>query len=492
MNRIVIDPGHVSGIVEPNIFGGFAEHLGRCIYGGIYDPDSPLSGKDGYRLDVLNALQRLGMAVIRYPGGNFVSGYRWRDGVGPVDARPTRTDLAWHDTETNRFGTNEFVQYCRRLKAEPYLVVNCGDGDMREARDWVEYCNGTGNSSLARLRREHGFPEPHQIKYWGIGNEVDGHWQIGYKTPSEYARTFTEFGKVMKWVDPDIKLVASVVSHWEGTWVERTQLVLEQAADLADYLSLHWYVGNPTNDFNTYMATSELLEERLTSFEGLVRAIKLERGISKPIGIAVDEWNVWYRTHPGYGADTRATRLEEKYNLEDALVVAIQLNAFIRHAHSVKMANIAQIVNVIAPVFTSTNQLILQTIFYPFEIYRRTCGRVNLDIWWEGDTFSAGTHTGIRVLDVTATLDEAKKQLVVYVVNRSQEKSMETVLQLTEGVFNGQTTVYTVNGKNIKAENTFKSPETVKAGKSTLRANGRTLAYTFEPHSITALVSKVA
>jgi alpha-N-arabinofuranosidase len=184
--------------------------------------------------------------------------------------------------------------------------------------------------------------------------------------------------------------------------------------------------------------------------------------------------------------------LEEKYNLEDALVVAMQLNAFIRHARSVKMANIAQIVNVIAPVFTSTNQLILQTIFYPFEIYRRTCGRVNLDIWWEGDTFSAGTHTGIRVLDVTATLDEAKKQLVVYVVNRSQEKSMETVLQLTEGVFNGQTTVYTVNGKNIKAENTFKSPETVKAGKSTLRANGRTLAYTFEPHSITALVSKVA
>ncbi len=491
MNRIVIDPRHVSGVIEPTLFGGFAEHLGRCIYGGIYDPDSPLSGKDGYRLDVLKALQRLGMTVIRYPGGNFVSGYRWRDGIGPVVERPTRTDLAWHDIETNRFGTNEFVQYCRRLNAEPYLVVNCGDGDMREARDWVEYCNGTGDSSLVRQRHEHGFPDPHRIKYWGIGNEVDGHWQIGYKTPSEYARTFTEFGKVMKWVDPDIKLIASVVSHWEGTWVERTQLLLEQAADLADYLSLHWYVGNPTNNFSAYMATSELLEERLTSFEGLVRALKLERGITKPIGIAVDEWNVWYRTHPNFGADTQKTRLEEIYNLEDALVVAMQLNAFIRHARSVKMANIAQIVNVIAPIFTSTSQLVLQTIFYPFEIYRKTCGSLNLDIWWECDTFSGGTLTGVRNLDVSATLDEANKQLTVYVVNRSRSQELETQIQLTDGEFNGRASAYTVNGKNIKSENTFKTPDAVTTKKSSFKVAGCTVTYTFAPHSVTALVYKI-
>lgn len=491
MNRIVIDPGRVSGVIQPNIFGGFAEHLGRCIYGGIYDPDSPLSGKDGYRLDVLKALQRLGMTVIRYPGGNFVSGYRWRDGVGPVAERPTRTDLAWHDMETNRFGTNEFVQYCRRIKAEPYLVVNCGDGDMREARDWVEYCNGTGDSSLVRMRREHGFPHPHRIKYWGIGNEVDGHWQIGYKTPSEYARTFTEFGKVMKWVDPEIKLIASVVSHWEGTWVERTQLLLEQAADLADYLSLHWYVGNPNNDFDAYMATSELLEERLTSFEGLVRAVKLERGITRPIDIAVDEWNVWYRTHPNYGADTQKTRLEERYNLEDALVVAVQLNAFIRHARSVKMANLAQIVNVIAPVFTSTNQLVLQSIFYPFEIYRKTCGSLNLDIWWECDTFSGGAYTGVRNLDVSAALDEAGKQLTLFVVNRSQFREMETQIQLTHGVFHGRAAAYTVNGKNIKSENTFNNPDEVSAKHSALKVDGSNMSYTFEPHSITVLVFKI-
>jgi alpha-L-arabinofuranosidase len=491
MNRIVIDPGHITGNIDPKIFGGFAEHLGRCIYGGIYEPDSPLAGKDGFRVDVLTALKRLGMTVIRYPGGNFVSGYRWRDGVGPIEDRPARTDLAWHDTETNRFGTNEFVQYCHRLNAEPYLVVNCGDGDMREARDWVEYCNGTGDSSLVRLRHEHGFMSPHGIKYWGIGNEVDGHWQIGYKNPSEYARTFTEFGKVMKWVDPEIKLIASAVSHWQGAWVERTQLLLEQAADLIDYLSLHWYLGNPVNDFNAYMAISELLENRLTAFEGLLKAIKLERGITRPIDIAVDEWNVWYRTHPEYGADTRATRLEEIYNLEDALVVAMQLNAFIRHAHSVKMANLAQIVNVIAPIFTRHDNLVLQTIFYPFEIYRNTCGNRSLDTWWEGDTFSGGTYTGVRILDVSATLNETKKQLVVYVVNRSQSQGMETLIQLTHGEFNGLVTIHTINGKDIKTENTFESPGEVTVKKSSIMAHSQTLTCTFEPHSITALVCNI-
>ncbi len=292
----------------------------------------------------------------------------------------------------------------------------------------------------------------------------------------------------MKWVDPDIKLVASVISHWEGTWVERTKLLLEQAAELTDYLSLHWYVGNPANDFKAYMATSELLEERLTSFEGLVNAIKLERGITRPIGIAVDEWNVWYRTHPSYGADTQKTRLEETYNLEDALVVAMQLNAFIRHARSVKMANIAQIVNVIAPVFTSRNRLVLQTIFYPFEIYRKTCGRLNLDIRWESDTFTGGKYTGVRYLDVSATVDEAKKQLTVYVVNRSQSQDMATQIQLTSGVFNGQATAYTVNGQNVKSENTFSNPGIVASKKSTVKANGSIMTYTFQPHSVTALV----
>jgi len=229
LNQIKIDPERILSDIDHNIFGGFAEHLGRCIYGGIFEPDSPFADESGLRSDVMTALHRLNLPLIRYPGGNFVSGYHWMDGIGHLSERPIRTDLAWQDSETNQFGTNEFIGFCRKLNSEPYLVVNCGDGDMREARDWVEYCNGTQNSTLVKLRHENGFKEPHRVKYWGIGNEVDGPWQIGYKTPKEYARAFTEFGKVMKWVDPNIKLVASAVSLWEGDIVERAQLLIEQA-----------------------------------------------------------------------------------------------------------------------------------------------------------------------------------------------------------------------------------------------------------------------
>jgi alpha-L-arabinofuranosidase len=486
MNRITIDPGRVTGVIDRNIFGGFAEHLGRCIYGGIYEPGSPLADKKGFRTDVVEALQRLKMPLIRYPGGNFASGYRWRDGVGPADERPIRTELAWHDMETNRFGTNEFIDFCHKLKTEPYLVVNCGDGDVREARDWVEYCNGKGNSTLSELRRQHGYSKPHNVKYWGVGNEVDGHWQIGYKTPEEYARAFTEFGKVMKWTDPDIKLIASAVSDWKGSWVERTQLLLEQAADLIDYLSIHWYIGNPNNDFNAYMAVSELLEKRLSSYEGLIESVRLEKQIMHPVYIAVDEWNVWYRTYPQEVREQM--KLEEIYNLEDALVTGVQLNAFIRHARSVKMANIAQVVNVIAPVFTRPEGLVLQTIFFPFEVYSHTCGNLALDPYWEGDTFSCSGYKSVRTLDVSATLDEGKKQLAVYVVNRSQSKQMDTVLQLNSGEFKGKVKAYTVNGPDIKSENTFSAPDKVKTKETAITAHGPTLNYSFEPHSVTALV----
>ncbi|CAG1773172.1 partial alpha-N-arabinofuranosidase, partial [uncultured bacterium] len=198
------------------MFGGFIEHLGRCIYGGIYEPDSPLADENGLRTDVLQALERLQIPLVRYPGGNFVSGYRWMDGIGPKEDRPTRIDMAWHATDTNQFGTDEFITFCRRLNTEPYMVVNCGDGDMREARDWVEYCNGTQDTALVKLRRQNGYEAPHRVKYWGVGNEVDGPWQIGYKTPDEYARAYLEFAKVMKWVDPSIKLIASAASHWQG------------------------------------------------------------------------------------------------------------------------------------------------------------------------------------------------------------------------------------------------------------------------------------
>lgn len=485
MNTIKVDLARRLGIIDRNLFGGFAEHLGRCIYGGIYDPGSPLADEHGLRLDVLDTLRRLKMPVIRYPGGNFVSGYRWMDGIGPIENRNARPELAWETVEPNHFGTNEFVQFCRQLNSEPYFVVNCGDGDMREARDWVEYCNSAQNTALANLRRKHGFEEPHRVKYWGVGNEVDGEWQIGYKTPQEYARAYKEFAKVMRWVDPSIKLLASAVSNWRTEFVERTNLLLDHAADYIDYLAIHWYVGNPDNDFAKYMTNSEFFEERISVVEGLIRAMKLQRNIQKPISIAVDEWNVWYRAR-GATLEER-NNLEEVYNLEDALVVAMHFNAFIRHAQMVKMANIAQIVNVIAPVFTNPTGLFLQTIFHPFELYSRNCGNIALDPFWESETFSAGDYNGLRALDVSATLDDENKSLSVFVVNRSEVNTIETTVKLDSGQFAGPIQAYVINGPGIKAENSFERPNNVGVQTTEQKTEGKSFVYAFEPHSVTVL-----
>lgn len=487
MNQIKIDLDRCLAPIDRNIFGSFTEHLGRCIYGGIYSPGSPLADEQGLRTDVVNAICQLRVPIVRYPGGNFASGYRWMDGIGPVDERPVREDLAWHARETNRFGTNEFISFCRKVNAEPYLVVNCGDGDMREARDWVEYCNGTKETALVKLRNKHGFTAPHQVKYWGVGNEVDGPWQIGYKTPEEYARTYLEFSKVMRWVDPSIKLIAAVTSGWIDRVIERTQLLVEQAADFIDYASIHWYVGNDGN-FANYMAVSEIIEERIGALEGLIRALTFQQKLTHRIAIAVDEWNVWYRAR---GEDARANGLEEIYNLEDALVVAIQLNAFIRHARSVKMANLAQLVNAIAPIVTNDKGLVLQTIFYPFEIYSRTCGDTALDVYWDGSTFSSDEYTALRSLDVSATFNKQQEHVSVYVVNRSQTEPMETAISLDGGQFVGPVQAYVVNGPDIKAENTFAQPNQVRTVEQTLRADRHTFTYTFEPHSVTALVCEL-
>ena len=480
MNRIKIDLDRTAGEVNPHIFGGFAELLGHVVHGGIYDPTSPLADADGLRSDVREALERLNYSIVRFPGGNFVSGYRWMDGVGLPQERRAHHDLAWNAIESNRFGTNEFIRFCRKLNIEPYLCVNCGDGDMREAADWVEYCNGKGDSALANLRRKHGFAEPHGVRYWGVGNEVDGPWQIGYKTPLEYARALTEFGKVMRWTDPDIKLIASANCIWEprkNAWAERGQLILEHAGDLVDYMALHWYVGNEANDFSGFMAVSELFEERLSAYEGLIRAVRLDRGIRRPIQIAVDEWGI---------------RPREFANLEDALVTAMNLNAFIRHASSVAMANLTMVTT---PMRIGAGGLVLQTVFYPFELYRQTCGHEALDVFWDGETFNAAYEGrefgGIRTLDVAATLNESRRQLAVYVVNRSPAEPMDTTISLAEGRFVGSVQASVINGNGIKSENTFENPNQVGLRKTSLEASGSSFACSFEPHSVTALVCAV-
>src|SRR5262245_10235001 len=458
MNRIKLDLDRTLGEIDRNIFGSFVEHLGRGIYGGIFEPESDRADANGLRADVRAAIEGLGVSNIRYPGGNFVSGYRWRDGVGPVAERPARSDLAWGAIDPNTFGTDEFIRFCRTIGAEPYLVVNCGDGDLREARDWVEYCNGTADTSLVRLRASHGSADPHRVRYWGVGNEVDGSWQIGAKNAAEYARTYHEFAKVMRWTDPSIRLIASATSDWDGDIVERVQLLVEESADLIDYLSIHWYVGDQAGDSAAYLATSETIEARLSAYEGLARALTLRDPRRQPIPIAVDEWNVWYRT-AGDRAGTPPHLLEERYDLQDALVVAMHLNAFIRHAATIRMANLAQLVNVIAPIATTAEGLVRQTIYHPFALFSATTGTRALDAWWDGDTFSAGGHAAVRVLDVSASFEPDARRVAVHVVNRDPSDAVDGCIELSGARLGPSVDVTTITGPDLRAGNSAEVPD---------------------------------
>jgi alpha-N-arabinofuranosidase len=523
MNHIKIDLERILSDIDRNIFGGYFELGCRDTNFPLLDMgSSPYADKNALRSDVRASIERMNIPNIRF-GGNFFSGYHWMDGVGPREKRPARHDLAWDCTVPNNFGTNEFVRLCHTFNMEPYLNVNCGDGDMREAADWVEYCNGKGDTALANMRREHGFREPHKVKYWGIGNEVDGPWQIGFKTPYEYARAFTEFAKVMKRTDPSIKLIASAVSLWEdhptlfkSEWVERAQLMLEQAGDHIDYMAFHRYAHPALDDpFETYMASAASYNEHLTAYEGLISAVSLERGIKHNIAIAVDEWGI-IRTPGGlFGTtpinvnidelgfahlpDVKATPFPSMtmiINLEDALVTALHLNAFIRHAASIRMANFTATAEALGIDATHPEKpVLLPTFFYPFELYNRTCGQLALDVSWYGETFAATyrnrAYKGVRTLDVAATLDEAKKRLVVYVVNQSEREAMETTISLTTGEFTGSVQVSVVNGPDIKAENTDEKPNQVVTRQTAVKAAGKSFTFTFEPHSVTALVCAV-
>jgi len=309
MARIGIDLNRRMGSVDRRIFGNFIEHLGRCIYGGIFEEGSSLSDERGYRRDVLEAVRPLRVPVLRWPGGNFVSGYHWLDGVGPVHDRPRRSELAWYAEESNRFGTNEFIEYCRRIGAEPYICVNMGTGTMDEAQGWVEYCNGTGHTSWANLRRQHGHPEPHRVRYWGLGNEMYGGWQIGSLSAQDYVKKARTFALVMKRTDPTIELIGCGHNGWSD-W---DAVVLEALAPVVDYHSIHLYTGQPDHYANVFQ--SHQAERAIRICSALIEQVRLAQRIDHPIHIAFDEWNVWYRTR---SHEDRVGGVEERYNLSDA------------------------------------------------------------------------------------------------------------------------------------------------------------------------------
>lgn len=487
--RVKIDTERTIGDIDPKIYGNFIEHLGRCIDGGVFEEGSKLSDTSGYRKDVLEAARKLNVTLLRWPGGNFVSNYHWKDGIGPRDQRPRRLEMAWGTVESNRFGTHEFLQYADTLKIEPYVAVNLGTGSWTEAQQWVEYCNSSADTEMTQLRKKNGRSEPWKVTYWGLGNEMDGPWQMGHRSADEYGRFALEAAKLMKWTDPNIKLIAAGSSHF-GTgidWIGWNRTVLEHLKRHIDYLAIHLYVGNRDNDYNEFLSSSIDLQDRIKTTEGIINAAMSGEPRDKKIYIAWDEWNVWYRAR---GAQQRGRRiLEERYNLEDALVVATFLNAFVNNAHIIKIANMAQLVNVIAPIFTNQEGLFLQTIYYPLQLFANNSKGKALLLHTESPKYESKRFGPVSYLDTSAAYDNGS--LILNVVNRHDTQPVETEFEAQDKQFGGAVEVAEVNGPDIKAENDFGSTK-VKTVTRTTQATGRTFRYSFPPHSYTMLKVRLA
>jgi alpha-N-arabinofuranosidase len=488
--RIKIDPDRTIGAIDQKIYGNFAEHLGRCIEGGIFDEGSPLSDAQGYRKDVIEAVKGLNVTLLRWPGGNFSSNYDWMDGIGPRGQRPKRLEMAWGTVEDNRFGTHEALGYCEMLGIEPYLCANFGTGSWVEAQRWVEYINSSADTAMTQLRAKNGRVKPWKVTYWGLGNEMDGPWQMGHRSAEDYGKFALEGAKLMKWTDPSLKLVAAGSSNFgpDADWTGWNRTVLDHLKHHIDYLSLHTYVGNQANDYYEFLASSLLLNDRTKTAEGTIREALSNEPASKKIYIAWDEWNVWYRAR-GEGKESGRRILEERYNLEDALVVATFLNTFINNAHIVKIANMAQIVNVIAPIFTSETGLFLQTIYYPLALFANNAKGVALEVFVDAPTYKSKTHDSVPYLDVSAARDGGT--LVLSVVNRHREQAIDAEIEAEDSSFGGSYEVSEVSGPDIKAENNFDASP-VKSVKKTITGNGSRMRYSFPPHSFTMIKGAIA
>ncbi len=463
--QLFIDTERTIGEISPLLFGGFAEHMGRCIYGGIYEPNSPHADESGLRTDVLEALRELDFSVMRYPGGNFLSGYDWRDGVGPRAQRPRRRELAWQSTETNQFGTNEFIDFCRAIDTEPMLGVNLGTGTVQAASDLVEYCNATVGTTFADLRAQHGHREPHGVEYWCLGNEMDGPWQIAHLDMHEYAVKAREAAKMMKWQDSSVKLVLCGSSNDRmPTYPEWDRVALETCWEQVDYHSMHYYATNHEDDADSFLASAVALEDFVETLAGTLRYVKAKRRSSHDVYLSWDEWNVWYKNREMRGSWAEAPHLiEEVYNLEDALVVAQWLNVFLRRCDVLKIACLAQIVNVIAPILTTRDDLLKQTIFYPFWMTRRLARGRSLDVLVQSPQHETAKYGRVPLLDVAASYDEASGRSALFLVNRSQTDAVAVAVQWQREGPQQVEEAWQLAGNDVKQSNSFAQPNALVA-----------------------------
>ncbi|MFD9771789.1 alpha-N-arabinofuranosidase [[Kitasatospora] papulosa] len=470
--RFTLDPAFTVGDVDPRLFGSFVEHLGRCVYDGILEPGHPSADEAGLRTDVLELVRELGVTAIRYPGGNFVSGYRWEDSVGPVDERPRRLDLAWRSTETNRFGLSEYIDFLRKVgpRAEPMLAVNLGTRGVQEAIQLQEYANHPSGTELSDRRVGHGDKDPFGIKLWCLGNEMDGPWQTGHKTAEEYGRLAAETARAMRQIDPSVQLVACGSSSramptfaaWEAT-------VLAETYDLVDYVSLHAYYEETDGDRDSFLASAVDMESFIESVVATCDHVGARLKSSKRINLSFDEWNVWYLSRFQKEAEENpldwpeAPRLlEDNYSVTDAVVFGSLLIALLRHADRVTVACLAQLVNVIAPIMTEPGgPAWRQTTFFPFaQAARYGQGQV-LDVRVDSPTYGTAKYGEADLLHATAVRDSETGAVTVFAVNRSQDSALPLEVALTGLDLDRVVEHQVVADTDPEARNTLAEPERV-------------------------------
>ncbi|WP_169911735.1 alpha-N-arabinofuranosidase [Clostridium oryzae] len=466
--KMILNKDYKISDIDPRIYGSFIEHLGRAVYGGIYEPTHPKADEHGFRTDVIELVKELNVPIIRYPGGNFVSGYNWEDGVGPKENRPRRTELAWGTIETNEMGTNEFADWAKKVNTDVMMAVNLGTRGADAARNLVEYCNHNSGTYWSDLRRKHGYAEPHNIKTWCLGNEMDGPWQICHKTAEEYGRLAAETAKVMKWVDPSIEVVACGSSNSAmPTFAEWEATVLDHTYEYVDYISLHQYYGNAENNTANFIAKTEDFDRFIKSVIATCDYVKAKKRSKKTINLSIDEWNVWFHSNE---ADKKIEKwsiaphqLEDVYNFEDSLLVGGMLITMLQHSDRVKMACLAQLVNVIAPIMTTNGGgTWRQTIFYPFmhvSNYGRGCV-INPII--SSPTYDSKDFTDVPVLQSAAVFNEEKEQLTIFALNKAINDNLEFECDIRsfEGYKVLEHIVLTHN--DVKAVNTESNPFNVK------------------------------
>jgi alpha-N-arabinofuranosidase len=468
--RVYLDSRRTVAPLDRNLFGSFLEHLGRAIYGGIYDPASKLSDSNGLRKDVVDEIRQLGVPIVRYPGGNFVSGYNWLDGVGPKADRPRVLDKAWNSINSNQFGTNEFMTWCRAVGTEPLMGLNLGTGTPEEAAALVEYCNVEKGTKWSDLRRKHGFAQPYKVKRWCLGNEMDGPWQIGHMTATEYGLKAQDAARQMHYVDPSLQLIACGSSGpFMPTYLEWDREVLEQCYDYVDGLSLHRYFGNTAEDTGgdsaKFLAMNLSMERQIAETVAVCDLVRGHKRSPKKLWLSFDEWNVWYRARSGdaeNGHEQEAPHLlEEVYNLEDALLVGGLINSLIRNADRVKLACLAQLINVIAPIMTNPNGTLRQTIFYPYSWALQFARGSVLNLRVDSPGYEVSGMGQVSYLDVAGTIDPESGKVSLFILNRDLSKAHAVEINWQDQAPARALSSVLLTGDDLKAFNSFDAPQRV-------------------------------